>query len=125
MAVDMKVVCPQDVKKMLPTLVRMVCWKKLGSRARMRGVEGRSFGRSQSRQRCEDKKETSTAIGSGNWSWKKDGFRGEVWDTGWSDVQKCRSRNKEEGTEKHTLYHPPSWREVRNQTPERFGEWQR
>ena len=29
-------------------------------------------------------------------------------DIGWSDEKKCRGCNKEEGTEKHRLYHCPS-----------------
>ena len=30
-------------------------------------------------------------------------------------TEKCRACNKEEGMEKHRLYHPPQWKEVRNQ----------
>ena len=37
---------------------------------------------------------------------------------GRSDEKKCRGCNKEEGTEKHRLYHCPCWKEVRNQIPE-------
>ena len=33
-AVDMRVVCPQDVKKMLSKQAMKVCWKKFGSKAR-------------------------------------------------------------------------------------------
>ena len=40
---------------------------------------------------------------------------------GWSDEQKCRGGDKEEGTEKHRLYHCPSWKEVSNQIPEGLG----
>ena len=45
-------------------------------------------------------------------------------DIGWSDEKKCRCCNKEEGTEKHRLYHCPSQREVRNQMPEGLGKWE-
>ena len=43
---------------------------------------------------------------------------------GWSDEKKCRGRNEEEGTEKHRLYHCPSWKDVRNQIPEDVGKWE-
>ena len=33
-------------------------------------------------------------------------------------------RNKEEGTEKHRLYHCPSWRTVGNQVPEGLEKWE-
>ena len=36
--------------------------------------------------------------------------------------KKCRGCDNEEGTEKHRVYHCPSWREGRNQIPEGFGE---
>ena len=47
-----------------------------------------------------------------------------LYDIGWSDEKKkCRLCNKEEGTEKHRLYHCPSWREFRNQVPEKLGDF--
>ena len=45
-----------------------------------------------------------------------------LYDIGWSDEKKCRGCNKEEGTEKHRLYHCPCWRAVRNQIPEKLGK---
>ena len=41
-AVDMTVVCPQDVRKMLLKQARMVHWKKMAAEERVRGVEGGS-----------------------------------------------------------------------------------
>ena len=35
-----------------------------------------------------------------------------------------RGCNKEEGTEKHRVYHCPLWREVRNQTPDGLEKWE-
>ena len=43
-----------------------------------------------------------------------------LYDSGSSAEMKCRGCNKEEGMEKHRLYHCPSWREVRNQNAERL-----
>ena len=44
---------------------------------------------------------------------------------GWvsDEKKKCRGCCKE-GTEKHRLYHCPSWREVRNQIPEDLEKWE-
>ena len=35
-----------------------------------------------------------------------------LYDIGWSDEKMCRGCNKEEGTEKHRLFHCPCWKEV-------------
>ena len=60
---DMRVVCPQYVKKMLLKQAR-----------------------------------------TGGW------FQKRMYDIGWSGEKKCRGCNKEEGTEKHRLYHCPCWK---------------
>ena len=38
----------------------------------------------------------------------------------WSDIIQCQACQKEEGTEKHRLYHCPAWYEVRREIPEVF-----
>ena len=45
-------------------------------------------------------------------------------DTGWSNESKCQACHKEEGTEKHRLYHCPGWHEVRRPIPEASGKWE-
>ena len=60
----------------------------------------------------------------GNWLWKEDGCRTGMYDIGWSDGEKCRGCDKEEGTEKHRLYHCPCLKQVRNQFPEKLGNWE-
>ena len=45
-------------------------------------------------------------------------------DIGWSDEKKCQGCSKEEGTEKHRLYHCPCWKEIRSQMPEKFRKWE-
>ena len=45
-----------------------------------------------------------------------------LYDSGWSDAKKCRGCNKEEGMEKHRLYHCPSWREIWSHLPEGLGK---
>ena len=39
---------------------------------------------------------------------------------GWSGESKCQACHKEEGTEKHRLYHCPEWYEVRREILEVF-----
>ena len=46
-----------------------------------------------------------------------------LYDTGWWDEKKCRGCNRREGTEKHKLFHCPSWREIRNQIPKGLATW--
>ena len=55
---------------------------------------------------------TRKLVVEGDWMLKR------LYDIAWSDEKTCRRCNREEGTEKHRLYHCPCWREVRNQTPE-------
>ena len=43
---------------------------------------------------------------------------------GWSDVSQCQACQKEEGTEKHRLYHCPEWYEVRREIPEALRKWE-
>ena len=46
-----------------------------------------------------------------------------LFDIGRSDESECQGCRKEEGTERHRLYHCPSWNEVRRRIPEAFGKW--
>ena len=43
-----------------------------------------------------------------------------LFDVAWSDESKCQACHKEEGTEKHRLYHCPEWYDVRREIPEAF-----
>ena len=55
---------------------------------------------------------TRKLVVEGDWMLKR------LYYIGWSDEKTCRRCNREEGTEKHRLYHSPCCKEVRNQTPE-------
>ena len=48
----------------------------------------------------------------------------KLFDIGWSDESECQACHKEEGTEKHWLYHCPEWYEVRREIPEAFRKWE-
>ena len=50
----------------------------------------------------------------GGWAQKR------LFGVGWSDVSQCQACHKEEGTEKHRLYHCPEWYEGRRVIPETF-----
>ena len=112
--VDMRVVCPQDVNKMLQKQARFVHWKRWAAK-----------------HECEELKEgvwleqiKAMLRRKTNESWT-DNHRNAMrklvvegcsvhktlYDIGWSDEKKCRGCSKEEGTEKHRLYHCLSWRE--------------
>ena len=47
-----------------------------------------------------------------------------LFDIGWSDESKGQACHKEEGTEKHWLYHCPEWHEVRREIPDAFRKWE-
>ena len=50
----------------------------------------------------------------GGWTQKR------LFDIDWSGTSQCQACKKEEGTEKHRLYHCPEWYEVRREIPEVF-----
>ena len=54
----------------------------------------------------------------GGWAQKK------LFDNGWSDESECEACHKEDGTEKHRLYHCPEGYEVRREIPEAFTKWE-
>ena len=43
---------------------------------------------------------------------------------GWSDQSDCQACHKEEGTEKHRLYHCLEWYQVRRENAEAFRKWE-
>ena len=61
---------------------------------------------------------TRKLVVEGGWVQKR------LYDIGWSDEKKCRGCNKEEGTEKHSLYHCLCWKEVRNLIPGKLSKWE-
>ena len=54
----------------------------------------------------------------GGWAQKR------LFDIGLSDVSQCQACHKEEGTEKHRLYHCSKWHEIRREIPEAFRKWE-
>ena len=93
---DMRVVCPQDVKKTLLKQANTVYWSR-----KHRNV-------------------TRKLVVEGGWVRRRRLFT----TLGWSDEKKCRGCNKEEGTEKHRLYHCPCWKDIRRQIPVELRKWE-
>ena len=119
--VDMKHVCPKDVKKMLLQGTRTVYWKKWAAKHEKEELkEGIWLERALALLRKKTKEEWTEKHRSvarklflqGGWVQKR------PFDTGWSDARKCQACHEEEGTEKHRLYHCPGWYEVRREIPE-------
>ena len=48
----------------------------------------------------------------------------KLYDIGWSDESECQACHKEEGAEKHRLYHCPEWHLIRREIPDAFREWE-
>ena len=126
-AVDMRVVCPQDVKKILLKHARMVHGKRWAAKQECEELTERVWRepiqallRRKTNAAWTDKhcNVMRKLVVEGGWAQKR------LYDIYWSDEKKCRGCNKEEGTEKHRLYHCPSWRELRNQIQEGFGKWE-
>ena len=118
--VGMRVVCPQDLRKVFLRQARMAFWKKRSANHECEELKGGVWQepiqvmlRKKTNEAWMDKHRNVTRklVVEGGWVQRR-------WhDTGWSDEKKCRGCNKEEGTDKHRLSHCPCWNEVRNQFP--------
>ena len=103
-ALDMGVVCPQDVKK----------W---AAKHDCEELKGRVVLRRKANELWTDqqRKVMRKLVVQGGWMQKR------LCDTGSLDEMKCRGCIKAESTGKHRLYHSPFWR---GQKPARLGEWE-
>ena len=119
--VDMRLVCPEDMKKMLRKQARPPCWKKWAAKHQYEELkEGVWFVPTEAmlRKKMDDewtdkhRNVLKKLLVEGGWVQKR------LFDIGWSNEDKCQRCNKEEGTEKHRLYQCPCWKEVRSQMPE-------
>ena len=111
----MTCVCPKDVKKMLLQQARTVYWKKWPAKHEHQELKegvwlepALALLRKNARKRRKVglKKHRNAArklVLEGGWVQKR------LFDIGRSDESKCQACHKEEGTEKHRLYHCPEW----------------
>ena len=98
MALDMRVVCPQDVKKMFVKRPRMVCWKRWAAKHECEGLKDgvwleptQPVLRRKTNEVWTDKHRHATRklVVEGGW------VQTRLYDTGWSDEKKCRGCNRE------------------------------
>ena len=104
---DMRYVCPEDVKKMLLKQARTIHGRS-GQPTRETKEEWTDKHRNEARK---------LILEAGFW-------KERLFDIGWLDENKCEGCHKEEGSERHRLYHCPSWNEVRRRIPEAFRKWE-
>ena len=126
-AVDMRYVCPKDVKKMLMKQAGSAFWRKWVAKheyEELKEVSGSSQFWFCSEGKRRRKGLTSIATFPENWFWKEAGCRKDSSTLVGQLKARAKACHKEEGTEKHGLYHCPGWKEVRRQIPEAFRKWE-
>ena len=125
--VDMRYVCPKYVKKMSLGQARSTYWRKWAASHEYEELKegiwlepALALLRKQTKEEWTDKHRNVArkVVSEGGWVQKR------LFDLGWSNESKCQACQKEEGTEKHRLYHCPEWNEVRREIPEAFRKWE-
>ena len=101
--IDMRCVCPKDVKKMLVQTARSLYWKKWAAKHENEGLKegawlqpGLALLRKKAKGVWTEKHRNvaSKIFLEGGWTQKR------LFDIGWSDVSQCQACKTEEGTEK-------------------------
>ena len=122
--IDMSETFAKDVKKMLMHQARTIYWKKWAAKHENEELkEGIWLEPALALLRKKEdwtEKHRNVArklILEGGWVQKK------LFDIGWSDESECQACHKEEGTEKHRLYHCPEWHEIRREIQEAVRKW--
>ena len=130
--VDTRHVCPKDVLKMLLQRARTVHWKKWAAKHEIEELkEGAWLELALALLRKKMKGDWTgkyrnvarKLVLEGGW------VQNKLFDIGWSDESECQACHKEEGTEKHRLYHCPKkeWKWQRGIVPHPLSEspWNR
>ena len=133
--VDMRYVCPKDVKKMLLGQARSTFWRKWAAKHENEELkEGIWLEPALVLLRMKTKEEwTEKHRNLARKLFLEEGWvQKRLFDFGWSNESKCQACHKEGGTGKHRLYHRPEWNEVRREIPEQKArtskeewKWQR
>ena len=125
--VELRKVCPKDVKKMSLGQARSTYWRKWAVK---HGIEELKEGiwlepalallRKKTKEGWTDKHRNVArqVVLEGGW------VQNRLYVIGWSNESKCRACHTEERTEKHRLYHYPGWNEVRRQITEAVRKWE-
>ena len=126
--IDMRYVCPKDVKKMFLQRARTVHWKKWAAKHEYEELKkgiwlepALALLRKKTKEEWTGKHRNvaRNLLLEGGWVQQRLFFN-----IGWSDGSECQACHKEEGTEKHRLHHCPEWYEVRREIPEAFRKWE-
>ena len=97
--IDLRYVCPKDVKKMLLQQARSVYWKKWAAKHEYEELKEGAW--LEPVLAVLRKKHRNVAR---KWVLERGWVQIRLIDFGWSDDSKCQACNTEEGTEKHTLH---------------------
>ena len=125
--IDMRFVCPKDVKKILMQRARSVYWKKWAASHEYEELKegewlepGLALLRKKEKGNWTEKNRNVARkiFLEGGWTQKR------LFDIGWSDVSQCQACLIEEGTEKHRFYHCPEWCKVRREISEACRKWE-
>ena len=125
--IDMRYVCPEDVKKMLVQRARSVCWKKWAAKHEHEELkEGRWLepGLALLRKKVKEKWTEKHRCVARKIFLEGSCTQQRPFDIGWSDVSECQACQMEEGTGKHRLYHCSEWHAARWEIPEAFRKWE-
>ena len=123
--VDMRYVCPKGAKNMLVQQARSAYWKKWAAKHEYEELKEHTWlepalalMRKKMKEKWTEKHRNVAGklFLEGGWLQKR------LFDIGWSDDRKCLACHKEEGTEKHRLYHCPDWYKVRLGDPRSISE---
>ena len=114
--IDMRFVCPKDVKKMLLQWARSVYWKKWAAKHENEELKEGAWlepGPVPLRKKVRENR-TEKHRNVARKIFVEDGWtQKRMFGIDWSDASQCQACQKEEGTEKHWLFHCPQWYEVR------------
>ena len=124
--IDMRYVCPKDVKKMLVQRAPSVFWKKWAAKHEYEELKegawlepGQTLLRKKVKENWTEKhrKVARKIFLDGGLTQKR------LFEIGWSDVSQCQACQMEEGAENHWLYHCSEWHAVKREIPEAFRKW--
>ena len=125
--IDMRFVCPKDVKQTLVQTARSVYWKKLAAKHEHEELKegvwlepARALLRKKVREDWTEKhRDVARKI------FLEEGrTQTRLFDIDWSDTSQCQACRLEKGTEKHIVYHCSEWHEIRQKIPEAFRKWE-
>ena len=125
--IDMRYVCQKNVKKILMQQARTIYWKKWAANHEYEELKegiwlepALGFAAQENKRKLVGNHRNVAR----NWVWEGGWVQQRLVDIGWSDESECQACHKEEGTEKHRLYHCAECHEIRREIPKTFRKWE-